>query len=131
MPHPSTPIRLHLHRGLDSAGIVLSALCVVHCLAGVVLVVVLGLGGTLLGAALADPRVHEYGLMLAVTVGAVGLGMGFARHRRRGVLAMGGIGLVLMAAGLIVRHGWAETALTVTGVSLLASAHIRNLRARH
>jgi len=31
----------------------------------------------------------------------------------------------------VVRHGLPEAALTVTGVLLLATAHIRNLRERH
>jgi hypothetical protein len=52
--------------------VLLSALCMVHCVAGVVLVAVLGLGGS----ALLDPRIHEYGLAAAVVVGAIGLGMG-------------------------------------------------------
>jgi len=122
---------MRLRRRLDTAGVVLSALCAVHCLAGVVLVVVLGLGGTVLGAILADPRIHEYGLILAVALGAIGLVGGFLRHRRHSILAMGATGLALMAAGLVVRHGLPEAALTVTGVLLLATAHIRNLRERH
>ena len=136
MQSPPTTTRsraraIGLRRGLDSAGILLSALCAVHCLAGVVLVVMLGLGGTMLGTALADPRIHEYGLMAAVVVGAAGLGTGFARHRRRDILARGLCGLALMAAGLLARHGAREAALTVAGVVLLASAHIANLRCRH
>ena len=48
---------------LDRAGITLSALCVVHCLATLVLVGTLGLGGELL----ADPIIHEVGLALATS----------------------------------------------------------------
>ena len=39
-------------------------------------------------------------------------------------------GLMLMACGLVVPHGWAEVAATVAGVSVLAVAHLMNARAR-
>ncbi|MFA9200875.1 MAG: MerC domain-containing protein, partial [Cypionkella sp.] len=65
---------------LDRAGITLSALCAAHCLATLVLVSALGLGGELL----ADPIIHEVGLALAMVVAAVAIGIGALRHRRGG-----------------------------------------------
>ena len=112
---------------LDRVGVLLSALCAVHCISGVVLVAVLGVGG----GVLLDPRIHEYGLAAAVVIGAVGLGMGALRHGQRGPLMLGGAGLTLMACGLVAPHGGAEVALTIAGVSLLATAHIGNLRHAH
>jgi hypothetical protein len=112
---------------LDRLGVVLSALCAVHCVSGVVLVAFLGIGG----GVLLDPRIHEFGLVAAVIIGALGLGMGALRHGRRGPLMMGGTGLALMACGLVVPHGLGEVALTITGVTLLALAHIGNLRHAH
>ena len=109
---------------LDRLGVALSALCAVHCVAGVVLVTLLGLGG----GVLLDPRIHEWGLALAVGVGIIGLGYGALRHRCISSLVIGGIGLALMALGLVVPHGVAEALFTVAGVSLVATAHIRNLR---
>ncbi len=123
MSNFSTMIR----RRIDRAGVLLSTLCLIHCLAGLVLVSVLGLGG----GALLNPRIHEIGLALAVVIGAIGLGMGAMRHRRPMVLVAGCAGLVLMALGLIVPDGPAEAALTMVGVLLLASAHIRNMRHAH
>lgn len=108
----------------DRFGVALSALCLLHCVSGVVLVGLLGLGG---GAFFA-PQVHQIGLMLAVAIGAVGLGFGVARHGRRGPLLIAAAGLVLMAAGIMVPHGVTEALVTVPGVALLAFAHIRNLR---
>lgn len=108
---------------LDRMGIALSALCALHCVMGVVLVSVLGLGGNFM----LDPRVHQFGLALAVLVGGVSLGFGVARHGRTGPLIIGGLGLALMATALAVGHGPAETVLTVIGVALVAFAHIRNL----
>ncbi|MDE1918020.1 MAG: MerC domain-containing protein [Sphingomonadales bacterium] len=122
----SNPILLIRDR-LDRMGVLLSALCAVHCVSGVVLVAFLGISG----GALLDPRIHEFGLVAAVMIGALGLGSGALRHGRRGPLMLGGAGLTLMACGLLVHHGMAEVALTVAGVTLLAAAHIGNLRHAH
>jgi hypothetical protein len=116
-----------IRRKLDRVGVVLSALCLIHCVSGLVLVTVLGIGG----GALLDPRIHEVGLMLAIGIGAVGLGFGAMRHRRAGPLALGAAGLALMALGLVVPDGVVEAGVTIGGVSLLAFAHIRNLRHQH
>ena len=120
MTDAAPPIR----RRLDRFGIMLSGLCAVHCLLGVVLVGILGLGGE----ALLNPAIHRIGLALAVVVGIVTLGLGVKRHGQLAPLLIGGCGLVLMACGLMVEHGSKEAMLTVAGVSLVALAHIRNLR---
>lgn len=109
---------------LDRTGIVLSGLCAVHCILGVLLVGILGLGSE----ALLSPAIHRVGLGLALLVGLVSLGFGILRHGRVGPLVIGGIGLSLMAAAIAVGHGLPEAVLTVIGVSLVALAHIRNLR---
>ncbi|MCJ2182243.1 MerC domain-containing protein [Novosphingobium sp. 1949] len=109
---------------LDRAGIFLSGLCAVHCVLGVVLVGVLGLGG----GVLLDPAIHEVGLALAVVFGAVSLGFGVRHHGRVAPLVIGGLGLSLMATALFVGHGLPEAVLTILGVALVASAHIVNLR---
>lgn len=109
---------------LDRTGIVLSGLCAAHCILGVVLVGVLGLGGE----ALLSPAIHRVGLALALVVGLLSLGFGVLRHGRLGPLVIGGIGLALMAAAIAVGHGLSEAVLTVIGVGLVALAHIRNLR---
>jgi hypothetical protein len=109
---------------LDSAGVLLSGLCAVHCLLGIVLVSVLGLGGEVL----LSPAIHRVGLALAVLVGAVTLGLGVLRHGQTAPLVIGGCGIALMAGALAVAHGLSEAVLTISGVALVATAHIRNLR---
>jgi hypothetical protein len=111
---------------LDRWAIALSGLCVVHCVATVLLAATLASAG----AALADPAWHEVGFTLAILIGAAALGRGYALHRDLRPLALGGVGLVMMAAGLVVPHGAAEIAMTVAGVSLLALAHRLNARRR-
>ncbi|CDO35992.1 conserved membrane hypothetical protein [Novosphingobium sp. KN65.2] len=109
---------------LDRAGIVLSGLCAVHCILGVILVGILGLGGEVL----LSPAIHRFGLALALVVGLVSLGFGVMRHGRVGPLIVGGLGLALMAMAIAVGHGLPEAVLTVLGVALVAIAHIANLR---
>ena len=111
------------HR-LDRAGVILSGLCAVHCVLGLVLVSVLGLGGELL----LRPEIHEIGLAAAIVVGVVTLGFAAWRHGRIRPLAIGGAGLSLMSAGLMAPHGLAEALFTIAGVGLVATAHVQNLR---
>ena len=115
---------LSIRDRLDGFGVVLSGLCAVHCVLGLVLVTVLGLGG----GVLLSPAIHETGLALAIGVGVVTLGLSALRHGRLGPLMIGACGITLMAAALMVDHGPREALLTIAGVGLVATAHIRNLR---
>lgn len=114
---------LAIRNRLDRAGIILSGLCAVHCVLGVVLVGILGIGGE----ALLSPDIHRIGLALALVVGIISLGFGMLRHGRVAPLAIGASGLTLMGIALFVGHGIEETVLTIAGVALVAYAHIRNL----
>lgn len=126
MADPATPHAAPARRHLDRMGVVISGLCMVHCVAGLVLVSLLGLGG----GVLLDPAIHHVGLALAVVIGALTLGMGALRHGHALPVALGGTGLALMSAALFVDHGTGEALLTIAGVSLVASGHIVNIR-RH
>lgn len=109
---------------LDRVGVLLSGLCALHCLAGLFIVAGLGLGGGVLLA----PAIHRIGLALAIAVGSATLAMGVARHGDPVPLQVGAAGIGLMGLALFVGHGSAEAVLTILGVSLLAWAHLRNLR---
>ncbi|WP_336985295.1 MerC domain-containing protein [Altererythrobacter aquiaggeris] len=109
---------------LDRAGVVLSALCAAHCVAGLALVTLLGASGGLLFA----PQFHEAGLAIAVVIGALAVGMGAVKHRRLAPVVLGITGLALMGGALFVEHGYSEAGLTIAGVALVAAAHIINLR---
>lgn len=110
---------------LDRAGILLSGVCAIHCVLGILLVSMFGLGGELL----LDPLFHEAGLVLALLVGASSLGFGYWRHGRGGPLMWGAAGLALMGLAVAADHGPAEALLTILGVVIVAAAHVRNLRA--
>ncbi len=109
---------------LDRVGVLLSGLCALHCIAGLLLVAGLGLGGELLFA----PEIHRVGLALAIVVGGITLVLGVVRHGDPRPLQIGAAGLGLMIVALVVGHGSAEAFLTIGGVTLLAWAHLRNLR---
>lgn len=109
---------------LDRAGILISGLCALHCLAGLLLVAAFGLGGELLLA----PEIHRIGLGLAIAVGIATIGLGAWRHGRMLPLVIAGVGLGLMTLALIVGHGPLEAVLTIGGVLLVACAHFINLR---
>lgn len=109
---------------LDRMGVLLSGLCALHCLAGLLLVAGLGIGGEVLFA----PEIHRIGLALAIAVGAGTLVLGVVRHGDPRPLQIGAVGLALMSAALAIGHSSAEAALTIAGVTLVAWAHLRNLR---
>ncbi len=103
---------------------IVSGLCMVHCVAGLVLIGMLGLGGGLL----LNPAIHHVGLIAAVVIGAATIGANALRHGHRLPLALGGTGLVLMATAIVMEHGAGEAMLTIAGVALVASAHVLNIR---
>jgi hypothetical protein len=113
---------------LDRLAIGVSGLCVVHCLATSVLLALASTAGGLLGS----PLVHEGGLVLAVVLGAVGLGRGIVAHGMMMPSAMGSLGLGIMAGAVTLPHTGGlhpETVWTVLGVALLAFGHHLNARA--
>jgi len=83
-----------------------------------------------LGGDLLDHRVHVVGLALAMPLAAVALWRGWRKHGRGWIAAVGAVGLLVMAASLVIEHGHVvEMLVSMIGVSLLAVAHWRNLRA--
>ena len=106
----------------------LSGLCVVHCLAGSVLLAGLSVTGGLL-----NHEVHAIGFAVALPLAVFALVRGVRFHHRHIVGLLGGAGLLLMAGSLLLPHGsGSEIAVSVVGVLMLGSAHLLNLRwSRH
>jgi hypothetical protein len=114
----------------DAAGVVTSALCLLHCLAMPLLLAAL----PALGWA-GDDRLHAALVGVALLAALVSLGPGYVKHRRAAVPLIGGAGLACLGAAVFLvgpRYGEAgETALTVAGAVLLCIAHLRNRACCH
>ena len=112
---------------LDRVGLTLSVLCAVHCVGTLLLVTVLGLGGSIL----LDPAIHRVGLVLAMVVVGVAIGLGALRHRPPAPSVIAVMGLTFMGVAMTAPRESEEAVLTIIGVSLVALAHVLNVRHLH
>lgn len=110
---------------LDRLAIGLSGLCLVHCLATAVVLAALATAGGLLGA----PIVHEIGLGLAIVLAAIALGRGALEHGFLMPVAVGSLGLGVMAGALTLPHDGSEAIYTMLGVGIVALGHRLNFMA--
>ncbi len=120
-------IRLSIRDRLDRAGVVLSGLCALHCLASIAIISGLGIGGGIFLA----PVVHEVGLVIACIVAGVAIGWGALKHRRAAPFVIAMMGLTFMGGALAAPHGIEEAVLTIIGVALVTAGHVLNLRSAH
>lgn len=134
-PDPATPAADAAptgiaHTTLDRWAIVVSGVCVVHCLAIPLTLVLM----PSVSAGLAEDQTLTHWLLLAVAVpiSAVALWTGHRQHPSWLTLGLGLTGLILLTLG--VSH-WLgerlEIPLTVVGGIGLIAAHWRNLRHKH
>jgi hypothetical protein len=109
----------------DALGMLVSLLCLVHCLVAPLLVAAvpaLGLGF------LAVDGIHVAFAIAVLLMAVIALIPGYRHHRRTSVLALGAAGVFAVAIGATVVDGLAETAITALGSGLLIAAHVTNLR---
>jgi len=112
--------------GLDRLAIGLSGLCLAHCILSAVIVTALATAG----GVLLHPAIHEIGLMLAMSLGAVALGRGVMQHGYALPVWVGSLGLGVMAGALTLPHdGGYETIYSILGVMIVALGHDLNRRA--
>ncbi len=109
----------------DGLGIGLAGLCLAHCLATTILLAFTAS----LGGFFVQPIIHETGLAIAIFLGLIALGRGFWDHRKALPIAVGSIGLSIMAGALMLPHGTVEIGITIVGTLILTVGHILNLRA--
>jgi len=110
---------------LDGAAVVLSALCLVHCLALPLIVI-----GVPFLAQFAEGHLHLQMLVVVLPLSTLALGIGFRRHRNSRILAAGIVGMLLLIIGATVAHNQlgliADRAFTICGSLTLATAHYFN-----
>jgi hypothetical protein len=110
---------------LDRIAIGLSGLCLVHCLATAVALAALATAGGLLGA----PIIHEIGLGLAIVLATIALGRGALEHGFLMPVAVGSLGLGVMAGALTLPHDGSEAIYTMLGIGIVALGHRLNFMA--
>lgn len=118
------------HNGLlDRISVVFSGLCILHCLALPVFLLIVPLTGGLIAS---DTHFHEAMLLVIGPVSLLAFYAGFRKHHSTRVLLLGMIGLVLLVIAATVAHdapgALAETAFSVAGSVALIGAHWTNLK---
>ncbi|MDE0753105.1 MAG: MerC domain-containing protein [Woeseiaceae bacterium] len=112
---------------LDKVAVLLSGLCLLHCLLLPFVIAVLPFLGQI-----GDDHFHQELLLFVVPVSVVALTVGFRRHGHAEVLLFGGLGLaVLIIGGTFIHEAYgamADRLMTVTGSMILAGTHYRNYR---
>ncbi len=113
----------------ERAAMSASLLCLIHCLALPLIIAAL----PVLSSILTVPEsFHVWVLAFAVPASGAALIAGRTQHGEVWPLALGALGLILLAIGAMVfGESAGETPITVAGSLLLAAAHIGNWRLRH
>ncbi len=115
----------------DRLAVLLSGLCLVHCVSTIAFVAILSSAAGLL----LDPLIHEIGLGVAIALGLFTLGRGVMDHGYIMPVAVGSLGLGMMMGAITIGHegghGSQEILYTMLGVGMLALAHDLNYRATH
>ena len=110
---------------LDGAAVVLSGLCLLHCLA-----LPLVVAGVPFLAQFAETHLHYQVLILVIPLSVLALGLGYRRHRDWRILLAGAFGMTLLVIGATVAHSQlglaADRLFTVIGSLVLATAHFFN-----
>lgn len=118
-----------LSKYFDRVAIVLSTICIVHCLAMPFVVALLPVAAFAIGG---DGHFHSLMLWFVVPTSVLGFGLGLRVHRRFDIVAMGAVAIAALAATALWGHSqWdpsVEVVVNVASSVLLAAAHWRNFR---
>lgn len=113
----------------DRVAIVLSTICIVHCLAMPFVIALLPVTALAFGG---DGHFHTLMLWFVVPTSILGFGLGVRVHRRAGIVALGALAIAGLAATALWGHSaWdpsVETLVNVAASVVLAAAHWRNFR---
>ncbi len=117
----------HLTSYTDSLAIGLSGVCVLHCLASPLLLVVLP---SLTALQLENEAFHGWLLVGVVPTSLLSLALGFKQHKRFKLVVVGCVGMsILFLATSFDNHAHdatLEKAFTIAGACILAVAHYWN-----
>ncbi|MFT7218908.1 MAG: hypothetical protein ACI8Z1_000521 [Candidatus Azotimanducaceae bacterium] len=114
---------------LDTAAVVMSGICMLHCLA---LPVVMTLFPILNIAVLDESTFHLLMIVFILPASVVALTIGCRQHKDRLTLIFGVVGLSILTFTAVFGHDWfgmkGERIVTSLGGVILAIAHIQNYR---
>lgn len=114
-------------RFFDGLAIVLSGTCMLHCLALPILVTLFPI---VQGSLLEEQHFHLIMLVLILPTSLIALTVGCRKHKDKLTIALGTIGLVVLAITALFGHELfgmlGERIITSIGGLVLAAAHIRN-----
>ena len=114
----------------DGTGVLLSLMCVAHCVLTPLLAVALPV------LVATEEQAHQGFAFAILLVGSVAFLLGYRRHRRAGALMMGALGMVVIGTAAFFSDSLAadeiggvsiEVALTLAGGTCLIVAHVKNL----
>ena len=115
---------------LDRTAVGLSTLCVLHCLALPLLIVVAPFLGQF-----AEGHLHAQMLVIVLPLSSLALTLGFRRHRSLQIIAAGVVGMLLLTLGGTVMHDQfgivADRIFTISGAIILSVSHWFNSRSGH
>lgn len=118
-----------LSKYFDRVAIVLSTICIVHCLAMPFVIAVLPIAAFAVGG---DGHFHSLMLWFVVPTSVLGFGLGLRVHKRADIVLMGIVAIGVLAAAALWGHSaWdpsVEVVVNVAASVLLAAAHWRNFR---
>jgi hypothetical protein len=119
--------RQDLSLNADRLGIIASALCFVHC---ILTPVVLSLSAVWAHYLPSEERFHRALAVLVAAIGCFAIINGYRKHRRLRVLLLMSTGLSFIFAGAYLGDRLpshiAEITVTMTGSSLMITAHLVN-----
>ena len=114
---------------LDKSAIGLSVLCLLHCLA---LPLALVMSFSFPALWVADERFHQLLVFLVLPTSFFALALGCKKHRTWVVAAWGVCGITLLLVAALFGHDWVgesgEKLLTIIGSILVVIGHVLNFR---
>ncbi|TRY33746.1 MerC domain-containing protein [Aliiglaciecola sp. M165] len=116
----------------DKSAIILSGLCIVHCLLPILLsLIVPYLAGL---AFLTDEAFHLWTMIFIVPISAFAIGWGYYQHRNSVILTLALVGLSMIIVAATVGHDLLghtyEVMITVVGSLFVVYGHIKNIQLR-
>lgn len=111
----------------DRFGIIASAACFLHCLATPIILSLSAVYAHLLPS---EEHTHRLLAVIVTLVGALAIGSGYRKHKRKAILGLMALGLVLICAGAwfgdrLPSHS-DEIAVTLAGSCCMIAAHRLN-----